>query len=299
MNKFLNQLAEEAEAGNIKGISSPSKIYTYAFFNNSFYEQLIKTSYFPSLNPELSDDFDRNKTKDELEKEAFERVTNDPGLCVKSDFDLEEIKLITGFKYISLFEAALLIGHIVDHDPKLIVYSSPELFLDACLNKKIDPREPESCIPYSKLNTHPVLFNGEVFFIKGTPDLSWKLSLKEVAEFAIAIGYPEYLFDDLMNEAVDQPTEATNIDESSNNNATNWKSKKDREFLLRTIGGLSLLLIEKTQGEKFGTKSRPNKAAIYGAIGDILSNMDLCSDGQSKGRLDKVLNEAFEITMKE
>ncbi|WKJ88581.1 hypothetical protein QZJ86_11145 [Methylomonas montana] len=209
MNEFLNRIAEESEAGNFDEVFRLSKSFNIVFFNNSLFEELTETAYFPSLNPDISDEVDPNKTNEELRKEALERVIKDPALAVLAPWDSVAIKEITDYDFISLFEAALLIGYRVDNDPRLLVFSSPELFLDAIISKQIDPREPHTFIPLSKLHESPKVVNGEVFFIKETPDLSWKLSLKEVAEFAIAKGYPEHLFADLLNEATGQLTQNT------------------------------------------------------------------------------------------
>lgn len=89
MNDFLNRLATEAEAGNIEEIARLSKGFNFLVFHNSLFEQLTTTAYFPSLNPEFSDSFDHNKTNEELEKEALERITKDPALAVAAACDWE------------------------------------------------------------------------------------------------------------------------------------------------------------------------------------------------------------------
>ncbi|TAL52090.1 MAG: hypothetical protein EPN89_02325 [Methylovulum sp.] len=76
-----------------------------------------------------------------------------------------------------------------------------------------------------------------------------------------------------------------------------WKTKNEREFLYRTIGGLVLLLIEKTQSKKFGSRDKPIKSGIYNAIGEILENMDFKTDGQTKTILNEVLEEALNTAM--
>lgn len=76
-------------------------------------------------------------------------------------------------------------------------------------------------------------------------------------------------------------------------NAVNLEhSKNDSEFNLRTIGTLALLLIEKTNTEKFGTRQKPNKKAIYTAIQQLLFDMELSEAGQSKTRMSEVLGKA-------
>jgi hypothetical protein len=72
-------------------------------------------------------------------------------------------------------------------------------------------------------------------------------------------------------------------------------SKNDTEYNLRTIGALALLLIEKTNTNKFGTREKPNKAAIYTAIQQLLSDMGLNEDGQAKTRMNDVLKKALDM----
>lgn len=76
-------------------------------------------------------------------------------------------------------------------------------------------------------------------------------------------------------------------------------SSREREHLLRTIGALSLLLIEKTDGGRLGTREKLNKLGIHREINDILSKLDLSTDGQSKSQLNKVLSEALKITLEQ
>jgi hypothetical protein len=95
---------------------------------------------------------------------------------------------------------------------------------------------------------------------------------------------------ELYLEPVDTDSEPANQNETS---------RTDREYLLRTIGALSLLLVEKTGGNKLGTQAKPNKLAIQREINEILSSMDLSTLGQSKSRLNDVLGEALQITLDE
>lgn len=73
----------------------------------------------------------------------------------------------------------------------------------------------------------------------------------------------------------------------------------EREYLMRTIGALSLLLVEKTTGGRLGTREKPNKFAIHHQINDILLAMDLSTEGQGKTRLNDVLGEALKITLEQ
>ena len=71
----------------------------------------------------------------------------------------------------------------------------------------------------------------------------------------------------------------------------------EREYLFRTIGSLALLLIEKTDSKKFGSRDNPNKAGIYSAIQQLLSDMESSDEGQSKTRLNDILKEAITIAI--
>lgn len=75
--------------------------------------------------------------------------------------------------------------------------------------------------------------------------------------------------------------------------------QNEREYLMRTIGALSLLLVEKTPSGRFGTREKPNKLAIHREINNILSGLDLSTGGQGKSRLNDVLGEALNITLEQ
>lgn len=73
---------------------------------------------------------------------------------------------------------------------------------------------------------------------------------------------------------------------------------KSREYLLRTIGALSLALIKKADGKKFGTPDKPNRNAIFSEIDSLLSQMGVSTDGQGSSNLSKLLGEAIDLAMK-
>ncbi len=73
--------------------------------------------------------------------------------------------------------------------------------------------------------------------IREIPDLSWQLTRKEAAEFAILKGYPEHLFTDLLS---DTPTAAA----TSNNVGPAELKESDRVKLLRIIGLLAETLAD-------------------------------------------------------
>jgi hypothetical protein len=125
------------------------------------------------------------------------------------------------------------------------------------------------------------------------------IAREELKSFSLNIGQkPKFLFPEMRLDTATDNKQPPDSSVMTGNAAGDWKSKNEREYLLRTIGALSLLLIEKTQGDKFGSRIKPNKAGIYGAIGDILSCMELSNAGQGDSRLNDVLREAIEITMK-
>lgn len=311
MKDYLQRITEAAENGNLEELGKLSKTFLYGTFAQSMFEQLTTTAYFPNLNPEFSSEFDNSKTSEEAHKKALERVKNDPYLLITASFDEEAIKEITDYDFISLFEVALLIGYRVEKDPRLLAFECDALFFDAIIKKQINPREPNSKSTYRELHESPIVIDGEVVFTKDSPDLSWQLTLKEAAEFAILKGYPEYLFTDLLNDTEKpnnedyEPSRPANEEQNSNQESPvslsenpDWKTKNEREFLLRTVGALTLLLIEKTQTEKFGNRQKPNKKAIYEAIYQLLYDMEFKTEGQTKTTLNDAIKEALEVTMR-
>jgi len=286
MNEFIGKFEEAINANDPQEAELLAAQFVYPVFLKSLFKELAGTAYFPDLNPDFSENFDHEKPLDELHKEAVIRIQNNPDLMVLSSIEEDAISEITCCEFITLFEAALLIGQRIEKDPKLLVPSCPDMFFDAIIKKQIDPREPLTHIPYSKLHKSPSVIGWEIFFQRPVPDLSWQLTLKEAAEFAILKGYPESAFSDLLSE---QPTEEPQVT-TKNNNAIEmkegeWKTKNEREFSYHTIGALVLLLIEKTNGQQFGSRNEPTKSGIYNAIGQLLEDMGFKTEGQTKSTL--------------
>lgn len=265
--KKLSELIDKGlETGDFEEFKRLSNNLLYIGFCQSRDKEMTEGVYFPSLNPEYPDyfyikpepntdesikdffnrcDADYSKFVDkldkqprktdeelnELRKEAIKRLES-PVLWVTARWNKEAIKEITEYDdYITLFETALLIGYRVDHNPLMIIHECPALFLDALSNKQIDPRHPFSKIPYSKLHKSPQGAGELVFFEKDAPNLSWRLTLKEAAEFAILKGYPEHLFSDLMsdNPADNTPTEPlANTQTTDNELSENNKALKPK-----------------------------------------------------------------------
>ncbi|MCF7970553.1 MAG: hypothetical protein K9L22_05235 [Methylococcaceae bacterium] len=92
---------------------------------------------------------------------------------------------------VTLFEAALIIGYRTSKNPMFFVSESAILFCHDCLSGEIDPRHPTTNIPFSKLPKSK-LFKNDL------PDMTWGISLEEVAQFAISKGYDSAFFDDLL-----------------------------------------------------------------------------------------------------
>jgi hypothetical protein len=84
----------------------------------------------------------------------------------------------------------------------------------------------------------------------------------------------------------------------NNQDIENELNPKHKEYLMRTIGALALLLIERQAGGKFGTRAKPNRNAIFGEIDAVLSEMGMSIEGQSKSRLYPILEEAIDLAMK-
>lgn len=272
LKKFSELIDKGLETGDFEELKRLQNNLLYIVFCQSRDKEMTEGVYFPSLNPEYPDyfyikpepntdesikdffnrcdadyskfvdKFDKQPRKtdeelNELRKEAIKRLES-PVLWVTARWNKEAIKEITEYDdYITLFETALLIGYRVDHNPLMIIHECPALFLDALSNKQIDPRHPFSKIPYSKLHKSPQGAGELVFFEKDAPNLSWRLTLKEAAEFAILKGYPEHLFSDLMS---DNPADNTPTEPLANTQTTdNELSENDKTKYLRIIGLLA------------------------------------------------------------
>ncbi|MEI6333256.1 MAG: hypothetical protein WCS87_01745 [Methylococcaceae bacterium] len=199
----------------------------FAKLYQSYCNCLITGAYFPALNPQQLEDSDikslceesdieslcsalKNQLSDsdieifcnELSKPIERRKFNPANYLQTLPYSLEAIKEITDHEFISLFEVAALIGYRIDNDPRPMLIQSVSLFTDAIVNRHIDPRHPSLKIPFSKLPKKPTDIGGEIIFMhRQFPDMEWKLTLKEAAEFAILKGYPEPFFSDLLNDS--------------------------------------------------------------------------------------------------
>lgn len=248
MKEFLNKLANAIENNDFETIRQLGIGSSYSALCESLPKEIVKTAYFPSLNPEceeyfnkekprseaekeairiwysdhkpdLPQDYDYEKLRSTLEQEALERIEKNDDLMVRAGYDSQAIEEISDQNFITLFETALLIGWRIECDPRKILFSCFELFSTSMLCKELDPREPFTFIPYSKLKESPKEVGGEVIFSTlnyGIPDLSWLLTPKEAAEFAILKGYPENEFIDLL------------IDQSNENNPQKSNLKKQQ-----------------------------------------------------------------------
>ena len=84
-------------------------------------------------------------------------------------------------------------------------------------------------------------------------------------------------------------------DGKPNHNELDLKTRKN---LLRTIGSLAILLIEKSAAGKLGTRASPNVHAIFKEIDSLLAEMGVSNEGQGKSNLSKLFKEAIELTLK-
>ncbi len=165
-------------------INKSAEIY-YDNFAKSFLKELNSGLYFETEWPLIDGEQREGNPIDDghliLDTQALEELNND-------------------YEYISLFEAALFIGSRVNlHIPTCLV-SEWKMFADAVLTGDIDPRNPSTHIPYSKDCGE---FSKENDGIKATNkviDMSWELSLEEVAKFAILNDYDAELFNDLISD---------------------------------------------------------------------------------------------------
>lgn len=226
------------------------------------------------------------------------------GKAFISSFLLEmpPVKLIENmldYDYLSLFECIFLVGYYTDNSG--IISHSIDIASQALMGGVISPRDPETNLkmkdlPKKRLTGEPVL-----------PDLSWLLSFDEAEQWAVNsfdLSFKELKdqFKEPPNqEAQKQPSDTMPINEQAflvgMAMDSEWNTKNEREFLYRTIGGLALLLIEKTQSNRFGSRDKPNKKGIYSAIEEILENMGFKTDGQTKTNLNTVLSKALDSAM--
>lgn len=233
-----------------------------------------------------------------------------------AEFIGDENELIHEDGTLSLYEAATYLDLKVCPDsPGSFMLKCTPFWVEAIINKEIDPIEPLSLVPYSKL---PIYYSKEA----PIPDMDWRIHIKDLKSFA-KTRWPEGWFEDIspqlnerdkrvkhLGEFYLELEEQTGIDANTLLQTDNekklkdnevedyWNSKNEREFTYRTIGALALLLIEKTDTNKFGTREKPNKKAVYDAIGDLLSSMGLKEEGQGKTRLNDVLKDALDLVFK-
>ena len=180
VNKFFNEL---------------KFLYT-KLLDCTLYEEL-DSAYFPELWTTCYSD----PEKIQQAKDNINKIKSGERYLFFESYDLEAIKEIKNYDYISFFEAALLIGYRVENNPRMLLSNLPSMFLDATLKKEIYPRDPITHIPYTELYESPLFYAGGLIgFAKSPPDLNWQLTLKETAEFAILKGYPENLFIDLLTD---------------------------------------------------------------------------------------------------
>ena len=200
MKDPIERIKRAIEKNDVEEIENVTAELWLISLSKSLFEQL-DSAYFPGLCSTLfKDEASKQKAVDKLQMIASGKAS-----FLFEPYDEEGIKEITDYDYITLFEVSLLIGYRVDSDPRMLVFKAPGLFCDAIVNGHIDPREPRTHIPFSKLHKSAFVIGDEMAFEKDCPDLSWQLTLKEAAEFAILKGYPEHLFTDLLSDA---PTEA-------------------------------------------------------------------------------------------
>lgn len=162
----------------------------------------------------------------------------------------------------------------------------------------VDQRYPDGYIqcgveyPISTEWLHNVYYGNTPF----EATLTYKESSTSIDQNKINKKYPSTLtFYPGINRLVIQNDEVDRFE--SINDDKKLLSGSDRECLLRTIGAMALLLIEKSATKKLGTKEKPNKLAIHRDIIEILENLNLSTIGQSKSRLNHILGEALKITL--
>ncbi len=74
-------------------------------------------------------------------------------------------------------------------------------------------------------------------------------------------------------------------------------SRKEKN-LLRTIGALSLLLMQKNSN-RYGTENKPTSSVIAEDVQDLLKQLEVSAVGQSKSTLAKLIPEGVKIALEE
>jgi len=273
MSEFINRIAEAVENGDLREIEGSTKGYLTGYFEKSLRKQLTESGYFPDLSPMYSekyDDLDEAETA-KLQEEAVKKVQREDFLLLLEPCDWEAIKEIAGFEYLSLFEVALLFGYKVANDPMSNIYQYIDLFIDASLSGKINPREPSSKIPYRNIPKSPVVIDGEITLTKPVIDLSWELTRKEAYDFAIAIGYPEKLFADLIGKTDDQIEEVKNADIQTNfvGSYSNPRHEDAINSLLKIVLGMAIDAYQYDPDKTKNAATGSNSGSIHAALAKI------------------------------
>ncbi len=241
--------------------NNKSKLAYIKLLHCSLYEEL-DSIYFPELWTTCYSD----PEKIQQAKDNINKIKSGERYLFLEPYDLEAIKEITNYDYISFFEAALLIGYRVENNPTMLLSNLTSMFFDAILKKEIDPRDPATHIPYTKLYESPLFYaDGLIGFAKYPPDLNWELTLKETAEFAILKGYPENLFIDLLTDI-----EADKNDPIENQDLSN--SEKEINIVLKQLASVLILLAKEKSIFKINCK--PNMSQIALAVDTMLSTLE-------------------------
>ena len=162
--EYVKRIVDAAEAGDFEEHIKIRSKSQYSVLVESYYKEL-RGPYFPSLYPELSGESDKQEIPDSLQKYTCNPETNPEFFIQFVPYDNEGVEEITDYYFISLFQVALLIGYRVDNDPRSIINDCPELFTDAIVNRLIDPRNPSTRIPYSKLHKSLRIIGEKIEFV--------------------------------------------------------------------------------------------------------------------------------------
>lgn len=115
-------------------------------------------------------------------------------------YDKGRIEEIKDYKYISLFELAVLIGYRFYRSPYEHLLDCHNLFAEAIVKGMINPRHPQTHLTYEQTPKGNRLKDGIIELYKEAPSLDWELTPKEAAEFASLKGYPAHFFTDLSSD---------------------------------------------------------------------------------------------------
>ncbi|MBK5965232.1 hypothetical protein CCR95_14325 [Thiocystis minor] len=168
---------------------------------------------------------------------------------------------LSGDDSISLFEAAILLGYRLKGSPWALIGKAPIRFAEWFLSGQIDPREPGSLVPFSKL---PFIAPVDLQDEPRIPDMTWRLWPRDIDRLALAI-WGETIFQE--QDGVSDQAPAPTINQAP---APTQKPKRglNEGTLLRITGALVCALAD-TDPERLKHEDGKRSIALKKKNGSI------------------------------